>query len=63
METLYSTIISKFDDEGRKWLKEIISWLVVKSLDLAELREVVEWSLQDSLPGFQNFVEAECGST
>ena len=66
MELLYASILSgpRFDDEAREWLREIIIWLVVgvEKLDLQLLKELVESSLGDQLPAFQEFVEVECGS-
>lgn len=64
MERLYSSVLSRIGDEDRKWIKEILKWLVVaqRGILVDELREAVEWSLQDKLPEFQSYLEVECGS-
>jgi tetratricopeptide (TPR) repeat protein len=64
MESLYTSILSKFEEEESRWVKEIIKWLVVakKSLTVQELKEAVELSLDDQLPEFSEFLEVECGS-
>jgi GPI inositol-deacylase, winged helix domain len=64
MEILYTTILSRIEKDDRKWVKEIIRWLVVakRLLSVGELKDVVEWCLQDKLVDFRNFVELDCGS-
>jgi tetratricopeptide (TPR) repeat protein len=64
MELLYSSILSKFDEEDRRWVREILRWVVVatREFTINELKAVVEWSLQDNLPEFGTFLEIECGS-
>lgn len=64
MERLYSNILLKVDEQDREWIKEILRWLVVGSetFRVADLREAVELSLQDSHSDFESFLEVECGS-
>ena len=64
MESLYTSLLSKFEEEESRWVKEILKWLVVarKSLTVQELKEAVEISLDDQLPEFSEFLEVECGS-
>jgi hypothetical protein len=64
LRILYTEILTKFEGETRKWVREIIKWVVTASreLEVQELREAVEWSLEDKLSQFQRFLEVECGS-
>ena len=65
MELLYSTVLSRVECNDRKWVAEILRWLVIsKHGDFAmeELQQAVEWSLQDKLPEFQQFLDVDCGS-
>jgi hypothetical protein len=52
------------EEEDRKWVLEILKWVIVARTDLSivELQEGVEESLDDHLPGFERFLEVECGS-
>jgi tetratricopeptide (TPR) repeat protein len=60
----YTEILKKFDGEDRKWVREILKWVIAanRELDVRELQEAVEWSLQDELSQFRRFLEVECGS-
>lgn len=68
MEQLYSSVLSRIEGEDRKWMQEILKWVVVcqpgfpGSIFVDELKEAVEWSLKDSLPEFETFLEVEGGS-
>ena len=65
MEDLYCAILSRIDDEDRKWVGEIIRWLVVteQQLSVSWLKHLVEWCLQDKLLiDFRRFLDADCGS-
>ena len=65
MENLYCAILSRIDEEDRKWVREIIRWLVVteRQLSVRWLQHLVEWCLQDKLViDFRRFLDADCGS-
>lgn len=64
MEGLYSQVLSKFSQDDRKLVKEILRWVIVSDGDIGvrELQEVIEWSLEDKVPEFPDFLELECGS-
>lgn len=64
MDDFYTTILSQIGEEYQKWVKEIIQWLVVAEgrVSVQELRDGVEWCLQDTLFDFQKFLEMDCGS-
>jgi tetratricopeptide (TPR) repeat protein len=64
MEELYSSLLSKYQEEESRWVKEILKWLVIakKNFTAKELKEAVELSLDDQLPEFNDFLEVECGS-
>ena len=68
MEQLYSSVLSRIVGEDRRWMQEILKWVVVcqpnfpGSISVDELKEAVEWSLKDSLPEFEPFLEVEGGS-
>jgi tetratricopeptide (TPR) repeat protein len=68
MKQLYSSVLSRIEGEDRRWMQEILKWVLEVrqgpwgSLSVDELKEAVEWSLQDSLPEFETFLEVEGGS-
>lgn len=65
MDRLYTSVLMSIEEEDRKWIQEILKWLVVAQTEfsIAELREAVEWSLEeDQFPDFERFLEVECGS-
>lgn len=68
MEQLYSSVLSRIEGEDRRWMQEILKWVVVcqpglpGSISVDELKGAVEWSLKDSLPEFETFLEVEGGS-
>lgn len=65
MEDLYRAILSRIDEEDRKWVVEIIRWLVVteRQLSVSWLKQLVEWCLQDKLLiDFRRFLDTDCGS-
>jgi tetratricopeptide (TPR) repeat protein len=64
MERLYSALLSRFEEEDLRWVKEILKWVVVakENLKVEELKKAVELSLDDQLPEFCEFLEVECGS-
>jgi len=73
MERLYSSFLNRIEGEDVKWIKEILKWVVVyiaapqpftntSSISVDTLKEAVEFTLDDKLPEFQNFLEVEMGS-
>ena len=64
MDILYSDILSKFDEEGAKWLREILMWLVAaaEGVTLNLVKEGAEWFMGDELLQFHDFVEVDCGT-
>ena len=64
MERLYSSVLSRIEEEDRKWVHEILKWVVTtkEAIEMNVLKATVEWCLQDKLPEFQRFLEVECGS-
>jgi len=74
MERLYSSFLNRIEGDDVKWIKEILKWVVVytagslpnpspiNSFLVDTLKEAVEFTLDDKLPEFQNFLEVEMGS-
>ena len=64
MEGLYSNVLSRIVGEDEIWIREILKWVVVaqRQLNIDELREAMEWSLQDRHSDFRGFLEVEGGS-
>ena len=64
MTRLYLTILQSFSDEQRKWVKEILRWIVAakRTLAVEELQTAVELCLQDESNNFYDFLELRCGS-
>ena len=65
MENLYCAILSRINEENKKWVREIIRWLVVaeRQLPVNLLQHLVEWCLEDELViDFRRFLEVDCGS-
>jgi tetratricopeptide (TPR) repeat protein len=64
MEKLYRNILERVDENSRKWIQNILKWVVGarRLLTMVELQEILEHSLQDKLGDFQNFIEIRCGS-
>jgi tetratricopeptide (TPR) repeat protein len=64
MESLYLNILRGVPEKSRRWITEILRWVVGTRilLTVEELRASVERSLQDELGDFQKFVEVNCGS-
>jgi tetratricopeptide (TPR) repeat protein len=64
MEKLYGSILSKIDPDDRKWVKEILQWIIGTEgqLTVEKLAEMAQWCLKDKLADFKKFLEVECGS-
>jgi len=64
MAQLYANILHCLDDEQRRWLREILFWIVAsrRQLTIKELQSAAELSLEDELDNFRDFVELQCGS-
>src|SRR5277367_5173952 len=64
MERLYCNIFLRFEGEDRRWILEILRWVIVapRQLNVETLREAMEWSLEDSISEFRTFLEVEGGS-
>jgi tetratricopeptide (TPR) repeat protein len=64
MEKLYTNILSKVGEDDRPWISEIVRWVVmgVTPMKELELKNAVEFTLQDSLVNFTSFLEVECGT-
>jgi len=65
MDVLYTTALSKFTGEGRRWLQKSLQWLVVaeRVLTIEELKAFVEWSLDyDEHDDFYGFIQNQCGA-
>ena len=64
MEKLYTSILSRIDEEDKRWITEIIAWVVTaeRQLKIQELKSAVEWTLCDKHADFQEFLEVDCGS-
>jgi hypothetical protein len=51
MALLYATVLCRIADKDRKWVQEILKWVVAEeNLKHGTLREAVEWVLQDHIP-------------
>lgn len=64
MKKVYLAILSTVRDEDRKWVREILYWMIVakRQLKSKELKAVVEGILRDQLRDFEDFLKVECGS-
>lgn len=65
MWTLYARVLSKFENNPlQSWVRETLKWAVVTkgAMTIEELKEVVEWSLNNCLVDFTRFLEVECGA-
>ena len=64
MELLYSRVLMRFTEEDGRWVREILSWLVIKqgSMAVDVLKDAVEQALDDELSDFANFLDIDCGS-
>lgn len=64
MERLYLSVVSRFHGENRRWVVEILRWVVNARavLTIEELQQAVESSLQDEISEFREFLEVDCGS-
>ena len=64
MTRLYLNIVERLTPEQRKWIREILYWIVAPKRQLAidELQNAVEWCLEDELNNFREYVEFRCGS-
>ena len=56
--------MSKFNIEDRKWLKEILTWLIAaqKDVTLNLVKEAAERFIGDEFLQFHDFVEVDCGT-
>lgn len=64
MDKLYITILSRIKEDDRKWVQEILRWVIgaKRQLSVNELQTAVEWCLNDTHTNFQDFLEVECGA-
>ena len=64
MNVLYSNILSKYSTENRKWLTEILTWLVAaeEGVTLTLVKDAAEWFLGDERLQFDEFVKVDCGT-
>jgi hypothetical protein len=64
MEKLYRCALLDVHSDEMLWVREIIQWLVVaeRGLSIWELKDEVEWSLQDQHVDFESFIRVECGA-
>ena len=64
MSQLYTSVLCRMGNEDTKWAKEIMKWLMVCKtfLNVKELQEMVERSLEDEHDDFSNFLQVQCGS-
>ena len=64
MDKLYTGVLSRIQEDDWRWIREIIRWLVVAERQVSEqeLKDAVEWCLQDGLADFHDFLEVDCGS-
>lgn len=64
MAQTYIDIFRGLSTEQRKWVREILRWVVIsrRQLTIEELQSAVEWCLDDELHDFQEFLEIQCGS-
>jgi tetratricopeptide (TPR) repeat protein len=64
MTQLYMNILHNLNPEQRRWVREILYWMIAprRLLTTEELQSAVEWCLDDELGDFQEFLERQCGS-
>ena len=64
LDMLYTAILSTLTYDERKWVAEIMRWLVGvdSTLTIDELQGAVQWSLEDEIDDFKSFLTVECGS-
>ena len=58
MDKLYTGVLSRIQEDDWRWIREIIRWLVVAERQVSEqeLKDAVEWCLQDGLADFHDFL-------
>ena len=63
MDSIYSTILSQIKD-SQEWINETLRWVVVakRPLSVDEIREAVEFSLDDTHTDFRKFLTGPGGS-
>jgi hypothetical protein len=64
MDGVYSIILSKIDMESRRWIKEILVWLIIADEGISdeELKAAVRASLGDEHDDWQLLLESSAGS-
>jgi len=64
LESLYCTILSRISEDDKRWVTEIIRWLLVakRPLTIGTLQALAEWCLEDKMVTFHQFLDETCGS-
>lgn len=62
IDQLYESMFQKIDEHDRDFVKEILRWQVSDQFTMRELQGAVEWSLNDVIEDFEDFVKVQCGS-
>ena len=64
MDELYRSILAKLESNSRKWMAEILRWVVAAEarLSVADLHDAVRYALKDTLYDFEEFIDVDCGS-
>src|SRR5579862_4241467 len=64
MTQLYINILEYLNGEQRRWVREMLYWIVAprRQLTVKELQSAVEWCLEDELESFEEFLHLQCGS-
>jgi hypothetical protein len=64
MDALYRGILDRIGDEEKRWVFEILRWVIAAEtpLSINQLEGLVQWSLDDERENFKEFLEDECGS-
>src|SRR5271154_6992140 len=64
MDAVYAGIICKLERNNRKWIAEILRWVVAAEgqLLIVDLRDAVEHAVGEKLLDFDEFIDIDCGS-
>jgi tetratricopeptide (TPR) repeat protein len=64
MDAVYTDIINKLEPNSRKWIAEILRWVVASEgqLLIVDLRDAVEHAVGEKLLDFDEFIDVDCGS-
>jgi hypothetical protein len=64
MDAVYNSVLSRLEPNNRKWIAEILRWVVAAegTLVVTDLQHAVQHAVGEKLFDFDEFIDVDCGS-